>query len=303
MEQIKTAALIGLGAIGAAYGERLQQHLGNQFSVLADKRRLARYAEHGIRINGRNARFNYQSSDENTEPVDLLLFGVKNDQLAGAIEESRPFIGPDTILLPLLNGISSEDELKAAYPENPVLYSMCVGIDAQRKDRDISYSKLGKIVFGTKDGEYPEAETAVRELFEQADVPFEIPDDIWREMWWKFMLNVGINQISSVLRAPYSVFQNVKSARDWLESVMMEVVRISRAVGVNLTEADIQRARPVLESLAPEGKTSMLQDIEHGRKTEVEYMAGKVIELGERYDVDVPENRNLLRVIRILEKM
>ncbi|MET3576872.1 ketopantoate reductase family protein [Bhargavaea ullalensis] len=303
MKSIENAALIGLGAIGAAYGEKLQQHLGDRFSVLVDRRRLVRYNEQGLAINGRSARFRYSPIDEAAGPAGLILFGVKNDQLKESIESVRPFVGPETILLPLLNGISSEDELKAAFPDNAVLYSMCVGIDAQRKDREISYSKLGKIVFGTKDGEYPGAEAAVRELFEQAEVPFEIPDDIWREMWWKFMLNVGINQTSAVLRAPYSVFQNVKSARDWLESVMNEVVQISKPAGVNLTGADIQRARPVLESLAPEGKTSMLQDIEHGRKTEVEYMAGKVIELGEKYGVDVPENRQLLKVIRILEEM
>ncbi|SEI85120.1 2-dehydropantoate 2-reductase [Bhargavaea ginsengi] len=303
MSDIRTAALIGLGAIGAAYAERLQTHLKEDFHVLADEGRITRYRDHGIRINGRETRFRYKPLTDEAEPIDLILFGVKNDQLDEAIDCVRPFVGPETILLPLLNGISSEEDLKAAFPDNPVLYAMCVGIDAQRKERDIRYSKLGQITFGTRAGEYPEAETAVENLFRAADVPYEIPDDIWREMWWKFMINVGVNQTSSVLRAPYGIFQTIHSARSWMEEVMKEVVLVSQAAGVGLNDRDITRFRPVLDSLSPEGKTSMLQDIEHGRKTEVEFLAGKMVELGEKYGVPVPENEHLLKVIRVLEKM
>ncbi|RSK35574.1 ketopantoate reductase family protein [Bhargavaea beijingensis] len=303
MTTIRTAALIGLGAIGAAYAERLQKHLKHDFFILADEGRITRYKELGIRVNGRDSRFRYKPLTSPAESAGLIVFGVKNDQLDEAIDCVRPFVGPETILLPLLNGISSEEELKAAFPDNPVLYAMCVGIDAQRDGRDIRYSKLGQITFGTRAGEYPEAEAAVEQLFRDADVPYDIPDDIWREMWWKFMINVGVNQTSSVLRAPYGIFQTIHSARSWMEEVMNEVVQVSRPAGVGLNDRDIARFRPVLDSLSPEGKTSMLQDIEHGRKTEVEYLAGKMVELGGKYGVPVPENEQLLKVIRILEKM
>ena len=96
------------------------------------------------------------------------------------------------------------------------------------------------------------------------------------------MFNVGINQTSAVLQAPYGIFQNIPAAHKWMESAMYEVVAISEKVGVHLTEEDIKQYRPILNKLSPKGKTSMLQDIEAERKTEVEYFAGKVCELGKR---------------------
>lgn len=116
------------------------------------------------------------------------------------------------------------------------------------------------------------------------------------------MINVSINQTSAVLNAPYGVFQTLPSAYDWAKSVMREVVALSQKTGANLTEADIDRFWPVLNHLSPEGKTSMLQDIEAGRKTEVDYFGGTVCKLGEKYDVPTPINEQLTKIIHIIEE-
>jgi 2-dehydropantoate 2-reductase len=84
-------------------------------------------------------------------------------------------------------------------------------------------------------------------------------------------------------------------------SAMREVVRVARKAGVDLSDADIGVFDPVLARLNPQGKTSMLQDVEAGRKTEVEMFAGRVIELGRRYDVPTPVNQRLFDQIRKIE--
>jgi 2-dehydropantoate 2-reductase len=122
-----------------------------------------------------------------------------------------------------------------------------------------------------------------------------------RLLWWKFMINVGINQASAVLRAPFSVFQTSQEARDLMESAMREVIMLSEKAGVNLSEEDIEKFHSVLHSISPQGKTSMLQDIEAGRKTEVEMFAGKVIELGTRLHVPTPVNQKLFDAIKKIE--
>jgi 2-dehydropantoate 2-reductase len=122
-----------------------------------------------------------------------------------------------------------------------------------------------------------------------------------RLLWWKFMINVGINQASAVLRAPFAVFQTSREARDLMESAMREVVMLSEKVGVNLSGEDIDKFHEVLHSISPQGKTSMLQDIEAGRKTEVEMFAGKVIELGRQLAVPTPINQQLFDAIRKME--
>ena len=83
---------------------------------------------------------------------------------------------------------------------------------------------------------------------------------------------------------------------------MLEVVHIAQPAGVDLKESDIQDWYTALNSLAPEGKTSMLQDIQAGRKTEVDNFAGKVVDLGRQYRIATPVNQTVLWIIRILEE-
>jgi 2-dehydropantoate 2-reductase len=115
------------------------------------------------------------------------------------------------------------------------------------------------------------------------------------------MINVGINQASAVLGAPYAVFQTSKEARGLMESAMREVIGLAQKAGVNLSEADISGFDPFLARLNPQGKTSMLQDVEAGRKTEVEMFAGRVIALGKQYDIPVPVNQMLFDKIKAIE--
>lgn len=121
-------------------------------------------------------------------------------------------------------------------------------------------------------------------------------------MWWKFMINVGINQASAVLRAPYRVFQQSKDAQQLKESLMEEVIALAQAKGVNLTRKDIDDWYPILDTVAPEGKTSMLQDMESGRKTEVEIFAGTAVRMGAELGIPTPVNRAMLHIIRVLEQ-
>ncbi|MFC3041353.1 ketopantoate reductase family protein [Virgibacillus xinjiangensis] len=302
MKKIKTVTLVGLGAIGAAYGSRLQQFLGESFKVVADTERVKRYTEQGIRVNGEEVPFRYISSTEPAEPADLVIFAVKNAELPQAIENARNHIGENTIILSLLNGVSSEEEIRRATGNAHILYSMCVEIAAVRDGQNIHYHSIGRICFGDKEQYGTKDEEAVRSLFEDAGIPYEIPQDIMHTIWAKFMFNVGINQTSAVLKARYHVFQQLKDAHEWVESAMYEVVKVAEREGIHLTEKDVHSYRPILHNLSPDGQTSMLQDVVAKRKTEVEYFAGKVCELGKKHGIPTPVNEQLYKIIRIMEQ-
>jgi 2-dehydropantoate 2-reductase len=115
------------------------------------------------------------------------------------------------------------------------------------------------------------------------------------------MVNVGANQTSAVLRANYGTLKTSPEARELMDSAMREVIAIARAMKVDLSEKDIEEWYKVLEPLNPEGKTSMFQDVEAGRKTEVEMFAGNVIELGKRCGVATPVNQRLFDELRRIE--
>ena len=116
------------------------------------------------------------------------------------------------------------------------------------------------------------------------------------------MVNVGMNQASAVMRAPYGVFQSSPDAQALMEALMREVIALAKGIGVNLEEQDVDDWYTVLNTLSPLGKTSMLQDIEAGRKTEVEIFAGKAVELGKTHGIPTPVNQTLLRIIHVLEQ-
>jgi len=303
MRKIKNVYLSGLGAIGSSYAGRLYDMNPDSIKIIVDRERFERYTRNGIEINGKTYNFNYILPEDDAAPADLILIAVKQHHLEQAIKDIRNFVGKDTIIMSLLNGISSEEILGQAFGMDKMLYSFCVGTDSVRNGTSIRYSVLGTIVFGEKTNTtYTEKVLAVKDLFDRAHIPYKIPEDMIREQWWKFMMNVGVNQISAVLKAPYGMFQKVKEVRELMVMACSEVVDLAEKAGINLTRDDIDEYFKIFDTLSPNGKTSMLQDVEACRKTEVEIFSGTVIELGKKYGVPTPVNNMLFKMIRALEQ-
>jgi 2-dehydropantoate 2-reductase len=140
-------------------------------------------------------------------------------------------------------------------------------------------------------------------LLEQASLAYHIPEDIHKALWYKLMINIGMNQVSAVTGAPYGLFQKDKELRSLMNAAMRETIVVARAEGVDLTEKDLETWYTVLDSLGPEGKTSMLQDIEAQRKTEVDSFAGEIIRRAARHGLSVPVNETLKAIICTKEKL
>lgn len=294
--------VVGLGAIGMKYAARLQAIVPERLQVLADARRIAGFRADPPQVNGQRQDFRFVEPGRADGPVDLVLVAVKAAQLCQAIADLDGFVGPDTRVMSLLNGLDSEDILAAAFghPER-VLYAN-VYMDAVRQGHAVYYRDIGRIVFGERDNRVPSpAVRAIAALFDQAGIPCEVPADMLHAHWAKFMLNVGINQTSAVLRAPYGVFQREPHARALMLAAAREVVALSQAAGTGLDEADVERLLTTVDRLAPQAKTSMLQDIEAGRETEVDLFAGTVIALGRRHGVPTPVNQTLFDLIKALQ--
>jgi len=302
MEEIKKVFVIGAGALGAVYASLLQEMEPGCVSLIADGERARRLRRDGLIVNGRKYEMNVAGPEENAEDADLLLVAVKNQHLSTAILDMQSFVGPETTIISVMNGIDSEEQIGAVLGRDKVLYCVALGIDAVRENDCISYTNQGRLIFGEKDNTLPTRRVQrVAALFQRAGIAYEIPSDMIRALWHKFMINVGINQVSAVLGAPYGAFQNTGEARRLMESAMREVIILAKKVGIDLSEEDIRSFDPILARLSPQGKTSMLQDVEAGRKTEVEMFAGRVIALGQKYDIPMPVNQSLFDSICRIE--
>ena len=304
MKEIKKVSLIGLGGIGASFGAKIHKYDNNMLRVTADSKRIERYKNAGVYINDERVDFNYFVPGINIEKADLLIIATKYQGLKDAIEESKNHVNDDTIIISLLNGIESEDIIHKYYPNNKILYSFVVGSDIVRENRRITYKNLGNITFGDKSNETLSKQVSlIKDLFDKCDIPYNIPVNMEKAMWSKFMFNVGINQSSAVLGAPYGVFNNIPESREVMKALMNEVVEISVKAGVNLSSEDMDLfLNKTLPSLSAHGKTSMLQDIEAGRKTEVEMFSETVVNMGLKYNIPTPVNQVFYNMIRTKEK-
>jgi len=289
--------------MGAAYGSMFHDMDPACVSFVAKGERAERIKEKGLVVNDRPYVFPVVSPGENAPPPDLIMVAVKNHHLPQAVEDMRDLVGERSVILSVMNGIESEEQLGAALGVEKVLYAVAVGIDAVREGHAVTYSKRGKLYFGeARNATLTERVKALHDLFSRAGIVSEIPEDMIRTLWWKFMINVGINQASAVLQAPYGVFQTLPEAGDLMESAMKEVILLAEAYNIDLSQKDIQEWLAFLSSLAPTGKTSMLQDVEGARKTEVEIFSGKVISLGKGWGVPTPVNETLYRILKVMEQ-
>jgi 2-dehydropantoate 2-reductase len=302
MTPIRQVAIVGAGAMGAAYAAMFTDAGSFSVAFVARGERFERLKNRTITVNKRLYNVPVIHPDKVAHPADLILVALKHHHLAGAVGDLAALAGEDTVILSVMNGLESEETIGAVCGMDKLVYAVAVAIDAVREGHRFTYASPGKIIFGPVPGGGDGLRLErLREALDRAGIPYEVPPDIMRALWWKFMINVGINQASAVLRAPYGIFQSSIDARALMRSLMEEVVTLAGKAGIALTAEDVDAWDQILSGLSPAGKTSMLQDVEAGRKTEVEIFAGKVVALGRRYQVSTPVNATVQHIIKAIE--
>ena len=302
MPEIKNVVIQGVGALGALYASKF--HDSGQLSVklIASGPRYERLKTNGFIVNGKHYHIPVIHPDDDTTYADLIIVALKHHHLLNAVQDLHNIVGENTIIISVMNGIDSEEIIGLVYGMDKLLYCIAVGMDALREGSQTTYRNPGKLFFGEAENiEISPRVHQVQIAFDKAGLLYETPTDMIRSLWWKFMVNVGVNQTSVAMQATYGVFQTTAEAQTLMEASMLEVVELAKHVGVDLTEKEINDWYPFLNGLSPQGKTSMLQDIEAGRKTEIEIFAGKVVELGSLYEIPTPVNHTLLQIVQVLE--
>lgn len=301
MKEIKKVILCGLGAIGTIYADKLEKYDAKNLKVLVDESRYERYSKNPVIFNGRALNFEYVLPSEEGFKADLIILATKFAGLKDAIKNIKNFVKEDTVILSLLNGVTSEDIIADVYGKDKMLYSYFIGHSSVRCGNSVTHDDVNTIVFGAENN-LSENVVAVKNFFDKVGINYKIPDDIKRSMWLKFMLNVSANQPTAILRMTFGdMFENTHFMK-FAENIMREVQSVAKAEGVLNTETMVDEALKHLKTMTPDGKTSMLQDVEAGRKTEVDMFAGTVIELGKKHGISTPYNKILREMIGIIEE-
>ena len=302
MKSIQTVGVIGLGSLGVLYATLFTKALGQErVLVLADSGRIARYRDEGVWCNGQRCDFHYMDAASRTEPVDLLLFAVKFGGLRDAIEICRHLVGPDTILLSVLNGISSEEILGDAFGPEHVVWCVAEKMAAKKEGNHVTCGPWGELAVGVPAGEDPARLHRLTAFFDAIRFPYVLPADIRVHQWGKLLCNTGCNQAAMVFQCDYSLLHRPGRARDTMIGAMREVAAVANAEGVPLSERDVTEWVGIIDALPDDGEPSMRQDSKQHRKSEVELFAGTIRRLAKKHGIPVPVNDWLYDQVQQME--
>ena len=293
--------ICGIGAVGSIYAEKIQKYSPDNLKILVDEQRLERYTKHPPVFNGKELRLNYILPDDKDFKADIIIIATKFDGLSDAVRNIKNFVKENTVILSLLNGVTSEEIIAREYGWDKLLLSYFIGHSAMRDGRFITHDGVGKIVFGAK-GSDKTNEKPVQNFFDKLNIDYEIPNDIEHALWLKFMMNVSTNQPSAILRMTFGEMNANEYFMDFAKKLMREVQMIAKAEGVKNTAVMIDEALEAVASMVPNGKTSMFQDVLAERKTEAEMFAGTMINFGKKHNIPVPYNELMYEMFNILHK-
>jgi 2-dehydropantoate 2-reductase len=287
-------AVVGVGGLGGYIGGRLA-HTGQDVTFIARGERLRALREAGLRVRAPDGEFliqPVQGTDNPADigPVDLVLFCVKTYDVGPAAEEIRPLVGPQTALLPVQNGIEHIEQLRSIVGSEAVLGGMAM-INAHSLTPGVIERPGGPhyLAFGELDGQGSARCTAIAEAITAAGIEARVSPQIEEQMWWK-LAAIGGAGVFSVVRGSKGQFWAFAETRDLMRQAVAEVVAVANARGIALAPSLPDDILAIGNNMPPQYKPSMLVDLEHGRRLEVEALNGAIVRLGQAVGVPTPVN-------------
>jgi 2-dehydropantoate 2-reductase len=286
-------AIMGVGGVGGYFGGRLAK-AGHEVAFIARRATLEALRTSGLRVESINGNFvvpRVHATDDPAEagPVDAVLIGVKAWQVPEVARRIGSLIGPQTVVLPLQNGVDAYQQLAAAVGAEHVLGGLCHIIAFTTAPGTIKHAGISPLITV---GEWnnqrtPRLEKLVDTL-RTAGVETRIPENIQVALWDKFMYIASFAGVGAVTRAPIGVVRSVPETRSLLQRAMGEIVGLAHALGIPLPDEAVPKAMKLVDSLPAEGTASMQRDVAGGKPSELGALSGAVVRLGKAPGVSTP---------------
>ena len=296
---IKNVVICGLGAVGLTYASKLKDFC--DLRIVANQERIDKYKNFKPTLNGKEISLRYILPNDDFK-ADLIIIATKYNGLNDAINYIKNFVNQNTIILSLINGISSEDILIKELGINHVIHSYFIGHSAVRVNNSVQQDGIGKIVIGTPFLENNQKLDILKVFFENANVDYEVAEDIIRSMWVKLGVNVFLNQPSAILGLTMGEMKRSLEFKKLAKKLVNEVKSVAVVCGVNNLETFEEEVLNSINLMSDDGKSSMYQDILAHRKTEVDIFAGEILKLGRLNGIDTPFNEIVYNMIKIMEE-
>jgi 2-dehydropantoate 2-reductase len=299
--------MLGSGALGSALGGVLTEGGNNVWLIDAWTAHVDAMNSRGLTLRDggvdRTVRVQARTSPDGIGPADLIVVLVKSFHTREAIEEASAIIGPDTAVMSLQNGLGHEEILADVVGKDRVLAGKTYAGGVLLGPGHVIAGTKGKYTYiGELDGRITERATTIAATFSRAGLPTEVSANIMGTMWDKLLINVATGALSGITRLPYGGLYSVPEVRQCALAAVAEGIAVAKALRVRLTSDKPEDAwNLAAEGLPKEFKASMLQSIEKGAPTEIDFINGSVVRFGERTRVPTPVNKALVACVKGIE--
>lgn len=300
-------AVIGAGALGCLFGGRLAAGGHDVWLLHHRPEYVERLRSDGLVLHGGedgSLTVDIQATTDATEvgPVDLALVLVKAHQTADALNQHRACIGAETRVLTLQNGLRNVDQLATDIEPEHILAGVTYEGAVIETPGRVRHTAAGGSIFGGPDRAFAERAASA---FSDGGFETTLVDDPEPVIWDKQLLSLAIKPFAALTRLPNDELLAQDALRWAMHHVLDEAIAVATARGVDFPNDDPRaaaRERLVdVRENATGHRSSMLQDVESARRTEIEEINGAIVSFADEHDIDVPFNRTLTALVRGLE--
>ena len=298
--------VVGAGAIGGYFGGRMLQ-AGRDITFLVRPRRAAELASAGLVIKSPNGDVTLKNpptiqADRLTEKFDAVLLSCKAFDLDDAIKSFAPAVGPQTAIIPLLNGMLHLDVLDGKFGRERVLGGLCAIAATLNDQREVvQLAPLQSLNFGERDGKLSDRARAIADFMESGKIG-SVASDIIQEMWEKWVFLATLAACTCLMRTSVGNILASPGGRDFILGMLDECSAVAAAEGHDPRGPFFERTRGMLTAEGSQMTASMFRDIKAGAPVEADHVIGDLIARGDAAKVPVPKLRTAYTHLKAYEK-
>jgi 2-dehydropantoate 2-reductase len=294
--------VVGSGGLGGYFGGRLAA-AGCDVTFLARGAHLDALRANGLRIESPNGNLHIASVSATGDPttvgeMDVVLFAVKLYDTDSAIALLPPLVGAGSVVVPLQNGVDSVEALTRAVGRERVAGGTAYIQAAIARPGVIRHIALDRIIFGELDGTRSPRLERFFDACRDAGVTPTLSDQIDIEIWSKFVHLSALSGMTAVTRSTVGPLRDDPDVFAMWQAALIEAVAVARAKGVDLPRTIFDDLMTFLHQLPPQSGSSMLQDLERGRRLELPWLSGAVVRMARELEVDTPIHRFIATVLQ-----
>src|SRR5262245_49035353 len=295
-------AIVGSGGVGGYFGGRLAE-AGADVAFLARGAHLDAMRARGLRISSPDGDVHLpqvQSAGDTRDigPVDVVFFSVKLYDTAAALASLSPLIGADTIVIPLQNGVDSVAMIERAVGRHSTGGGTCYVSAVVAEPGVIRHTAMDHLIFGELDGTRSPRLEALRQACSPARFRATLSDNVHADIWAKFVRLSVMSGMTTVTRSPLGVVCSDPALFAMLKDAVGEALAVARAKGIPAQSTTIEGVAKAFAELPPQTRSSMLEDLERGRRLELPWLSGAIVRIGEEVSVPTPIHRFIATVLR-----